>query len=253
MYRVEIVYYTDPLCCWSWGMEPAINRLKYEYHESISWRHCMGGLLPGWKNFVDPVNNVTRPIQMGPVWMHAAQVSGMPMDQNIWHRTPPASSYPAGIAFKSVELQSPAYAETYLRMMRSACMIDGIDIGNADELIALAHSLKLKFADFDVKTFIRQLTNGEATEAFKSDLQEIKIKGITRFPTLLFRSQGGGGLLTTGYRPYATLLEALHEVCPGIQKTRDAENLEEYRRHCPWLTDREINEAAPVHLADQAW
>src|SRR5689334_9454281 len=62
---LTITYYTDPLCCWSWGFEPQWRRLLFEYQGSINHRYCMGGLLPGWKNYHDPINNVSRPIQMG--------------------------------------------------------------------------------------------------------------------------------------------------------------------------------------------
>src|ERR1044072_7891663 len=91
--QVEIVYYTDPLCCWSWAFEPQWRRLLFEYQGDIEWKYCMGGLLPAWDSYDDTVNNVTRPIQMGPVWMHAAQVSGMPIQTRIWMNDPPASSY----------------------------------------------------------------------------------------------------------------------------------------------------------------
>jgi hypothetical protein len=65
---VEITYYTDPLCCWSWAFEPQWRRLRYEYSGKIKWRYRMGGLLPDWSSFSDPMNDVSRPIQMGPFW-----------------------------------------------------------------------------------------------------------------------------------------------------------------------------------------
>src|SRR3954471_8227222 len=78
--QLEIIYYTDPLCCWSWAIEPQLRKLQFEFTGKLKWRICMGGLLPGWKNYHDEINSVTRPIQMGPVWMHAQQISGMPMN-----------------------------------------------------------------------------------------------------------------------------------------------------------------------------
>src|SRR4051794_10923157 len=77
--RVEISYYTDPLCCWSWAFEPQWRKLKFEYEGKISWRYCMSGLIPSWNDYNDPMHSVSRPIQMGPVWMHAMELSGMPM------------------------------------------------------------------------------------------------------------------------------------------------------------------------------
>src|SRR4051794_21017197 len=110
---LEITYYTDPLCCWSWGFEPQWRKLLAEFSGKLKTRYCMGGLLPGWKNFHDAVNAVTKPVQMGPVWMHAAQVSGMPIQHNLWVKDPPASSYPACMAVKCAGLQSAEAEDMY--------------------------------------------------------------------------------------------------------------------------------------------
>src|SRR5687767_9309029 len=90
--RVEITYYTDPLCCWSWALEPQWRKLRYEFGDQIRWKYCMGGLIPNWQTFSDPMNSVARPAQMGPLWMDASQVSGMPIADSIWSQNPPASS-----------------------------------------------------------------------------------------------------------------------------------------------------------------
>ena len=82
--RVEITFYTDPLCCWSWGFEPQWRRLQYELQDQIVFRYVMTGLLASWKNFSDPLYSVSRPQQMGPVWMEAESVSGMLMHHKLW-------------------------------------------------------------------------------------------------------------------------------------------------------------------------
>src|SRR5215217_1540336 len=61
---ISITYYTDPLCCWSWVFEPVWQQLQTEFIKQFTWRYCMGGLLPGWKNYYDSVNSVSRPVQM---------------------------------------------------------------------------------------------------------------------------------------------------------------------------------------------
>ncbi len=104
--QVEITYYTDPLCCYSWAFEPQWRRLRYEFEGRISWQYIMGGLLPGWNNYNDELNSVSRPVQMGPVWMQASHISGMPMPNRIWLEDPPASSYPACIAVKCAQPQT---------------------------------------------------------------------------------------------------------------------------------------------------
>src|SRR5690606_30883830 len=48
--QVTIVCYTDPLCCWSWGLQPHLQRLMGEFPK-ISIEYCMGGLIPDWTTF----------------------------------------------------------------------------------------------------------------------------------------------------------------------------------------------------------
>src|SRR4051812_38967292 len=125
---VEIVYYTDPLCCWSWAMEPQWRKLRYQFRHHLKWRYCMGGLLPSWSHFTDGVNSVSRPAQMGPIWMEASHISGMPINNHIWINDPPASSYLSCIAVKCVALQAPELEDWYLRLLREAVMLHGKNI-----------------------------------------------------------------------------------------------------------------------------
>jgi len=65
MPEIEIEYFTDPLCCWSWAMEPGLRRLRSEFGDAIALRSRMGGMLLDWRRFSDPLNAVYRPAQMG--------------------------------------------------------------------------------------------------------------------------------------------------------------------------------------------
>ncbi|RYF90207.1 MAG: DsbA family protein [Chitinophagaceae bacterium] len=208
----EIVYYTDPLCCWSWGMESSLNAIAERLGKKVRWRYCMCGLIPDWKHFVDPVNSVQRPAQMGPVWMHAQAVSGATFDSTIWFRDPPSSSYPACIAVKCVELQDALYVPTFLNLLRKAGMSNAINISKQDELIKLARELKHSFPLFDHNVFKQDLVNGRGREAFRADLSEVQSRGINRFPSLLIRSDKEPVLLT-GYRSLEQLSAFLKIDC----------------------------------------
>ena len=135
---IDISYYTDPLCCWSWAFEEEWRKLLQQYKNNIRYRYVMGGLLPAWNSFHDPLHAVSRPAQLGPVWMHAQQTTGVPINYNIWVKDPPASSYPSCIAVKCAGLQSFHAAEQYLRMAREAVMKDGLNIAKRDVLIQVA-------------------------------------------------------------------------------------------------------------------
>ena len=239
---VDITYYSDPLCCWSWAFEPQWRKLRYEFADRITWKYCMGGLLPGWSHFHDPVNSVSRPIQMGPVWMHASQLSGMPIQHNLWMKDPPASSYPACIAVKCAEAQSLQIGDTYLRMLREAVMIDGKNISKQTVLIDIANELSKPDHTFDPDAFKEDLKNEKGLEAFRNDMQQVRYHNINRFPTLILRRPRQSSMLITGYRPYIVLIEALKKISPNLRPLRIAETEEQYARHWTSILPREIQE-----------
>jgi len=217
--RVDIVYYTDPLCCWSWAMEPQWRRLRYEFKDVVRWRYCMGGLLPGWKHFHDPVNSVSRPAQLGPVWMEAAHLSGMPVNSMIWVHDPPSSSYLSCIAFKCAQKQSDEAGEKFLRMLREAVMMKGINMTLQTKLVQLAEELSDQHPGLlDLTSFKHDMEDGTGMELFRSDLNEVKIKNIKRFPTLIFRRQGHPSLLLSGYRPYSFFMDIMKKIAPDFNK-----------------------------------
>ncbi len=237
--QLEVIYFTDPLCCWSWAMEPQLRRIQYEYNGQINWRYCMGGLLPGWNNYHDEINSVSRPIQMGPVWMHAQYVSGMPMDANIWMRDAPSSSYPACIAVKNACMQSDEAGKRYLRLLREAVMIRGENIAKENVLTDIAEQLSNEEKyHFDSSVFRQQLKEENALEAFRHDLQEVQIQQVKRFPTFIIK-KGKQGIIVTGYRPYENLNEALVEVDPSIEKNNPSINLTDYEAYWGYMTEKE--------------
>lgn len=237
---LEIIYYTDPLCCWSWAFEPQWRRLLYEYNGSISFRYCMGGLLPKWENYNDSTNSITRPIQMGPMWMHAKEISGMPIDQNIWMRDPPSSSYPACIAVKCAALQSAEAEENYLRLLREALMIGGENISRRETLFQIAEMLAETHPQFDIDCFRKDFSNDAGLEAFRKDLQEVQYHHINRFPTLVIRNHNSKGVMISGYRPYSSLLDTLSQFS-GLIKRSDI-GVKEYKAFWPSAIDRELQE-----------
>jgi predicted DsbA family dithiol-disulfide isomerase len=210
---IEMVCYTDPLCCWSWAFEPVLRQLKAEYGDTMHIRYCMGGMLSSWKGYHDPIQSVSRPVQMGPVWMQARQMTGAVIDDTIWFKDPPASSYPACVAVKTVALQAPALEERYLYKLWEAVMVHGKNIAKRDVLLELATALAAEFPGmFSAEEFATQLGCKATVDAFKADLQEVSYRRIQRFPSLLLTSgKYGQGLLLTGNRPIEAMVKSIEQ------------------------------------------
>lgn len=172
----------------------------------------MGGLLADWQAYHDTANAVSKPIQMGPVWMQARQLSGQPMNDRIWYLDPPASSYPACLAVKCAGIQSEQAAHAYLGALRSAVMIEGRNIAKRPVLLETATALAGTHPGLlDLQQFEKDLGGEEALALFKQDLQEVSYRNITRFPTLMVR-QGDKRVIITGYRPYEALKKTITQL-----------------------------------------
>jgi putative protein-disulfide isomerase len=211
---IRIVYYTDPLCCWSWAFEPVIRQLKYELGAGLTLRYCMGGMLSDWDSYRDSLLAVERPLQMGPVWLQAKQLTGTELDDMIWFRDPPASSYPACVAVKCAARQSPEAEERYLFQLRKAVMMEGKNIAKKEVLTGLAAVLEAEMpAAFSAAQFCAQLGDDSTINAFRADLEERRSRNINRFPSLLISAgKHSKQLLVTGNRPYESLLDLLEKL-----------------------------------------
>ena len=207
-HHVHIEYFTDPLCSWSWALEPHWLRLRQELGSQLSWRYYMGGLLPDWERYDDPLNSVSRPAQMGPQWFHVRRETGMDLDERIWLEDLPASSYPACLAFKAAEIQGAEAAEAYLQRLRRAVMVERANIARPEVLLELAREVAGAVA-LDPGQLSRDLEASQTLEAFRSDLKEARYREIGRFPTLVLHGPGERAVLLVGYRPYEVLLQAV--------------------------------------------
>lgn len=211
--QVAIMCYTDPLCCWSWGMEPQLQRLLAEYPHQITIDYCMGGLIPTWKEFSDPLNSIQNPSQMGPMWMQAGHITGRKIDDMVWMVDPPSSSYPACIAVKTAQLQSDRSGKLILQALSEAVMQHRKNISKTEVIAEVAETIAKRHPDiFDFVRFKKEYNGDLSREAFRQDLQKVKLNKIGRFPTLTISNSQGKGVMITGYRPYEALLEALHQV-----------------------------------------
>ena len=194
------------------------------YGDQISYDLVMGGMIPSWPNYNDPLNAIASPAQMGPLWMYAAEITQSKMYSSIWIDDPPASSFPPSIAVKTAGLQSAVAAENYLFNIRRAMMEEGVNISKEDVLLSIAR--EITGLDFD--QFVEDWSAGNGKEPFRADLRKTRFHGIGRFPTITFHTHRGNGIMLVGYRPYKSLKEAFEYMRkmdtskqPSLQQPRE--------------------------------
>lgn len=210
----SVTYFTDPLCCWSWGMQRHLDSVQAHFKDRMTVKYVMGGMLPSWKTYHDQSNSVSRPAQMGPVWMHAAQLTNRPINYQLWMKDPPASSYPACIAVKCAGLQSEEAAIGLFKRLQQAAMRDLQNISRATTIRLVANYLSHELPSFSEQQFTSDWKAERATDSFRDDLAYTSRNGVTRFPTLIVEAAGERGILLPGYRTHEGVLHAIKEAFP---------------------------------------
>jgi predicted DsbA family dithiol-disulfide isomerase len=239
---VHITYYTDPLCSWSWAFEPQWRRLRQECGAQLAWRYHMAGMIADWQQYSDPLNDVSRPVQMGPQWYQVRAASGMPLEDRIWYEDPPASSYPGCLAVMAAEMQGAAAGERYLRLLREAVMLKRRNIARRDVHLAVAEELHSVHPKFDAQRFASDLEDAAVLAGFREAIKDARYHNINRFPTLIVRPASGRAAILVGYRPYSALQSVLATLVPSLSFVPDGGDAAAFLRTWGSATAQEVAE-----------
>ena len=202
--KINIIFFTDPICSTCWGIEPHINKFKLEYGHLVDIEYRMGGLLPYWEKYSSVT--VNNPSDVQKHWDEKSVEYEMPIDGDLWSEDPLDSSYPPSIAFKAAELQDKNRAIQFLRRMREMVFTEKKNITKWEFLSKAA----VEFG-FDLKQFKKDY-NGKAKELFNKDLLLAKQNGVKIFPTLIMRNSIGDEKKIKGYNAYSVYEEELMKI-----------------------------------------
>jgi len=254
---VQVRYYTDPACSWSWGTEPKLRRLMWEFGDQLAFTWVMGGLAREYgPDYRDEESGIgTGADVFGDLmahWLDAAAESGMPIDARLWRRNPISSTYPACQAVKAASEQGTEAAYRYLRRLREGLMTERKKLDHAEALVGEAAT-----AGLDVERFRIDLGSHAITEAFAADLEEVrnppaeareagKVKPSDRhertsFPSAVFVGEGSSDRGVWGWSSYEDYQGAALDAGASPAEERRPEPLDAIERfgRC---TTRELEE-----------
>lgn len=129
----HVHFYTDPLCPWSWAMEPLVAALRED--PSLRFRSVMTGWLPS-------LGSDTRTVRSK--WSDAAAKTRAQIDPAYWDRVAPRTSLLAGAAVKAADLQGTAKGEAFLEAVREAVFVHDADPTSFEALVDLAETSELR-------------------------------------------------------------------------------------------------------------
>ncbi len=254
---VEVRYYTDPACVWSWASEPKLRRLAWEFGDSLCVRLVMGGLARSYgPSYRDEEGRIGAGADcfadLMAHWLDVTAESGMPCDPRLWTEAKITSTYPVCMAVVAAREQGPTAALAYMRRAREALLTERKRLDYADALIAEAGT-----AGIDADRFGIDLRSNAIVEAFGADLDEVRAvpeaartagqvkrtEGRERvsFPSLTFGGEGGVRHGVWGWQPYGAYRDAALAAGAEPQVVRRADPLEAIERFGRCAT-REVEE-----------
>jgi predicted DsbA family dithiol-disulfide isomerase len=171
---VEVRYYSDPACTWSWAAEPALRRLMYEFDGELSFVWAMGGLA---RHFGTAYRDSEAGIGSGPDcfadlmshWLNVAGRTGMPCDPRLWTEAPISGTFPACVAVEAASEQGWEAGYRYLRRMREGILCFRRKLDEPSTLIAEASP-----ANLDLAAFEAALDSTVPMKAFEAHLAEVR-------------------------------------------------------------------------------
>jgi putative protein-disulfide isomerase len=238
---VRILYFTDPICSSCWGVEPQLRRLKLEYGHLLDIDYRMGGLLPDWSY---NSGGISKPSDVAHHWDEVSLHYRMPIDGDVWLEDPLDSSYPPSIAFKAAQMQDPAKAVAFLRLLREDLFLRKRNITRWEHVERAARQ-----AGLDAERLGKDF-DGEAASLFREDLALAKAMGVRGFPTFFFRDAAGRAEVVYGFRPYASFEQALKKLVPDAAPKACARDWSALFTQYPTLALREYAELAGMGMED---
>jgi putative protein-disulfide isomerase len=221
---VQVRYCTDPACSWSWGAEPTLRRLIWEFEGELEFVWVMGGLA---RRYGREYRDEEGSIGSGPDcfadlmshWLDVAGKTGMPCDPRLWTENPIATTYPACIAVEAASEQGWEAGYRYLRRLREGLMYGRRKLDTPSALLAEAGA-----AGLDVRRFEIALGSHAPVEAFSDHMDEVRdippearaakklsqTEGRERlsFPSVTFVGEDGSRHGVWGFQPLEAYREA---------------------------------------------
>ncbi len=211
MTLVKVNYFTDPICPWSWALEPALRRLLEEFAGNLQITYVMCGMVPEWEEGAEGTLSKLLPSTLEAQWC-----SGMPTDARGWLEDPPRTSSLACVAVKAAAAQGDP--TRYLRRLREGFLCRRQRLDTAEALIAQARLVPA----LDPERFARDLHSATTVAAFEADLKlaqsaadragEGTPADRPELPSLEFQGAGGNMCGVYGFATYEELHRAACEV-----------------------------------------
>lgn len=200
MSRAKVIFVTDPMCSWCWGMAPDIERARRDGAAEFDFDCVLGGINIGNTH---PVSDFAR-ARLADVWARVVSVTqaefgeGLPRGDFVYNSTP------ACIAVEAMRELDGTVPFDFLLRLQTRFFVDGVDIGNQSVLIREAVA-----SGGDAERFVAAFRDPATMTRVRAGFEIAKAFGTSALPSVQVDVDGRRGLVAGGYVDSPTLLESV--------------------------------------------
>ncbi len=235
--RVEVELLTDPWSVWCWGFEPVRRAIEHRF-PSITFTSRVGGMferLPDPREAGFDVERFFAVVQ---------RTTGMPIRPDAARRDRPESTYPACVHAIAVRLLAPDLESRYVRRLREAAYLDGLNVSSPDVAADVAAALGL-----DRREFVDALRSGEPEREFRAGLDALHVEKMHAYPTLTVRTEARAARVE-GFQSLPALMSIVESVSARMHPARPAPGVLAVLRGGDRVATREVAEATGTSVED---
>ena len=187
MTTLTITHYSDALCVWAYIGQVRVTELEADFRDEVSFEFRYFNVFGDVRTKLE-----TQWASRGGLSAyadHVHEVAGgfehVSLHPDVWRKNVPASSLPAHLVLSAARCMDAESQGTVARTLdtaiREAFFTAATDIGQRDELLAIAEQQGLSVAELE-----RFIGNGQAHALVASDLKNAADSAIRSSPTMTF-------------------------------------------------------------------
>ena len=200
--RPKIIFVTDPMCSWCWGMADDIQSIRADYAELVEFDLLLGGINPQSTQYVGKYGRQFLLKLWEDIFQTTGKSFGFKLPDMYIH-----NSFLPCLAIESVKEFSVDLAFDFLYQLQKQFFEYGQNVNDLDMLRKQAENFGLPSDLFDLAMSKKHLK-----EQVRFQFQHSKSFGTSVLPSVLFDSGDTCNLLMGGYANKETIGQALSKL-----------------------------------------